>query len=229
MSTIELTAPDGAIDAFEETPRGDGPWPGVIVLHDITGVGADTRRVARKIADRGYLALAPDLFSRGRVRCVPTVLRDVMANRAGVTTRDIHAAREYLAADERCTGKVAVVGFCLGGGFALLVAPQGFDAAAPFYPSGRGNYEQILRGACPVVASYGALDPINVGRGPKLERVLNGYGIDNDVKVYPGVTHGFANVLPGDSVIKVTGLGYSEDAAQDAWSRIFAFFDRHLR
>ncbi|MFC9999313.1 dienelactone hydrolase family protein [Nocardia sp. NPDC127526] len=228
MSTIELTAPDGPIEALLEVPAGTGPWPGVVVLHDGTGMGADVARTTRMLADHGYLAIAPNLFSRGRVRCVPSMMREIMGNREGQTTRDILAAREHLLADGRCTGGVAVAGYCLGGGFALLVAPKGFDAAAPFYPSGRGNYEEFLRGSCPIVASYGALDPLNPGRGPRLERVLTEYGIDHDVKTYPGVTHSFANQLPVEPLLRVTGLGYSEEATADAWSRIFAFFETHL-
>ncbi|QLY30549.1 dienelactone hydrolase family protein [Nocardia huaxiensis] len=228
MSTIQLTAPDGPIDAWLEKPDGPGPWPGVVVLHDISGVGADIRRITRRIADQGYLAIAPNLFARGRIRCIPGVVRDLMTNREGPAIRDILAARSLLEADPDCTGKTAVVGFCLGGGFALLVAPRGFDAAAPFYPSGRGNYADVLRGSCPVVATYAKLDPINVGRANHLEQVLAEYGVDHDIKVYPGVTHAFANELPGDALIRVTGLGYNEMAAGDAWRRIFAFFDKYL-
>ncbi|WP_433564973.1 dienelactone hydrolase family protein [Nocardia sp. CA-151230] len=229
MSTIQLTTPDGTIDAYVATPAGTGPWPGVVVLHDMVGVNDDMRTIAGRLVDNGYLAIVPNLFARGRVRCVPSVIRELLSNGNGTTVHDILSARAHLIADPNCTGRVAVVGFCLGGGFALLAATKGFDAAAPFYPSGRGNYEDILRGSCPIVASYGALDPANPGRGPKLERVLTDYGIDHDVKTYPGVTHAFANLTPAESVIRVAGLGYNEEATEDAWNRIFAFFETHLR
>ncbi|MEU0538766.1 dienelactone hydrolase family protein [Nocardia sp. NPDC005978] len=228
MSAIQMPAPDGPVSAVFETPSGDGPWPGVVVLHDIAGLSGDIRRKTRLLADNGYLAVAPDLFSRGKARCVPSVFRDMLSSKDGRATRDIQAARALLTADERCTGKVAIVGFCLGGAFALLLAPQGFDVAAPFYPSGRGNYEEVLRGACPIVASYGANDPANRGRGDKLERVLTEYGIDHDVKTYAGVGHSFANDLPAQGLLRVAGLGYDEAATSDAWARIFAFFDTHL-
>ncbi|MEU6582994.1 dienelactone hydrolase family protein [Nocardia sp. NPDC046763] len=229
MSTIQLTTPDGTIDAYAATPAGPGPWPGVVVLHDMVGVNDDMRTIAGRLADNGYLAVIPNLFARGRVRCVPSMIRELLSNGNGTTVHDILSARAHLIADPNCTGRVAVVGFCLGGGFALLAATKGFDAAAPFYPSGRGNYEDILRGSCPIVASYAALDPANLGRGPKLERVLTDYGIDHDVKTYPGVTHAFANLTPAEPVIRVTGLGYNEEATEDAWRRIFTFFETHLR
>lgn len=228
MSTIQLTTPNGDIDAYLATPATAGPWPGVVVLHDGMGMSADVRATADRLAANGYLAVAPNLFSRGGVKCVPGVLRELLSNGDGSTVADILAARTYLASDPNCTARIAVVGFCLGGGFALLVAPKGFDAAAPFYPSGRGNYADFLRGSCPVVASYGALDPANPRRGPKLERVLSEYGVEHDVKTYPGVTHAFANITPAEPFLRVTGLGYDEEATEDAWRRIFGFFETHL-
>ncbi|GAB0103714.1 dienelactone hydrolase family protein [Nocardia sp. JMUB6875] len=229
MSSIQLTTPNGPIDAYVATPAGAGPWPGVVVLHDGLGMGADVQGTANRLAANGYLAIAPNLFARGRVRCVPGMMRELLANGDGVTVHDILSARAHLIADPNCTGRVAVVGFCLGGGFALLVATKGFDVAAPFYPSGRGNYDEMLRGSCPVVASYGALDPANPGRGPKLEKVLADQNIAHDVKTYPGVTHSFANMTPAEPLLRVTGLGYNEEAIEDAWKRIFGFFETHLR
>lgn len=228
MSSVQVAAPDGPIEAFFGKPAGDGPWPGVVVLHDMIAGSADIERKTRMLADNGYLTVAPNLFSRGTVRCVPGVVRDLLSKRDGRTVRDILAAREYLIGEKECTGRVAVIGFCLGGGFALLVAPQGFDVAAPFYPAGGGNYAEILRGSCPVVASYGERDPQNIGRGAKLEQVLTEYGIDHDVKTYAGVGHSFADDHPAQPLLRVAGLGYDEAAASDAWARIFAFFDTHL-
>ncbi|WP_416566943.1 dienelactone hydrolase family protein [Nocardia testacea] len=228
MTMIEVPAPDGDIEAVWETPEGSGPWPAVVLLHDAVGQTADLRRNARMLADHGYLVIAPDLFSRGP-RCVPGVFRDLLFTGEGRAVRDILAALRRIRDDPSCTGRVAVAGFCMGGGFALLTAPRGFDAAAPFYPTSRGNYAEMLRGSCPIVASYGRLDPINIGRAHRLERVLDDYGVAYDIETYPGVTHGFANRLPADPVLRVAGLGYDEEATADAWRRVFAFFDVHLR
>lgn len=228
MSSVQVNAPDGPIEAYLATPQGEGPWPGVVVLHDMLGVGKVVRETSGMLADHGYLAIAPNLFARGRVRCVPSMIRDLMSGSKGTTVRDILAARDHLIGDPRCNGKVVVVGFCLGGGFALLVASEGFDAVAPFYPAGRSKYDEILHGACPIVASYGQRDPQNIGSGPKLDRVLTDLGVDHDVKTYPSAGHSFAENHPGQPLLKVTGLGYNEDATRDAWRRIFAFFDTHL-
>jgi carboxymethylenebutenolidase len=79
--------------------------------------------------------------------------------------------------------------------------------------------------ACPVVAIYAKLDPSRVGAPRKLDRALTDLGVEHDIKTYPAATHG---IFPGDPILRVTGLGYNEDANRDAGHRIFAFFDKHL-
>ncbi|QIS03905.1 dienelactone hydrolase family protein [Nocardia brasiliensis] len=228
MDTIELATPDGRLEAMIARPSGPGPWPGVVVVHDAMGFSADLRRTMELLTGKGYLVVAPNLFSRGRVRCVRSIYRALVSTGDGPAVRDVLAARDHLVAQPDCTGRTAVVGFCMGGGFALLVAPKGFDASAPFYPSLFADYRSVLDGACPVVASFGARDPMLIGKPAKLEQTLTEFGVEHDVKVYPRVTHSFANLTPADPVLRVTGLGYSEDAAGDAWERIFAFFETHL-
>ncbi|WP_433715757.1 dienelactone hydrolase family protein [Nocardia sp. CA-084685] len=228
MNTIELDGPDGAVEAILARPSGDGPWPGVVVLHDGAGFGRDIRGNVEMLADYGYLTIAPNLFANGRVRCIRAVMRSLVFTGASPTIREILAARDRLVADPDCTGKTAVIGFCMGGGFALLTAPMGFDASAPFYPGLYGDYRAQLDGACPVVASYAQRDPSLVGADRKLDRALSELGVEHDIKTYPGTTHGFANVFSIDPVLRVAGLGYDAQATRDAWHRILAFFDKHL-
>ncbi|MBW0273960.1 carboxymethylenebutenolidase [Nocardia sp. MH4] len=229
MESIEIDTPTGRIDALIARPQGEGPWPGVVVLHDALGINADLRHQLDIVADAGYLAIAPNLFARGRVRCIQQAFRAVAFTGKGPAVGEILAARDRLAEDPDCTGRIAVLGFCLGGGFALLTAPQGFHASAPFYGSLYGDYRTLLDGACPVVASYGRLDPALPGAAHKLETALTAGGVDHDIKTYPNATHSFANVLPGNAVLERIGIGYDAAATDDAWQRIFAFFDRHLR
>ncbi|WP_068270241.1 dienelactone hydrolase family protein [Aldersonia kunmingensis] len=228
MADAQVQTPAGEIRAALEIPTGTGPWPGVVVLHDAIGFGDDIRGIARRIADAGFLALAPDLYSRGgALRCTRTVFRDLI-RREGRTVDDIVAAREHLAARPDCNGKVAVAGFCLGGGFALIVSPKGFDAAAPFYPSLPSSFEKVVDGACPIVASFGSRDPINIGGEKKLRAALDARGIEHDLETYDGAGHGFANKLPGEQFTRIVGFGYDEQATEQAWSRVFAFFGTHL-
>lgn len=229
MTDVEMQAPAGNFRAALEMPSGTGPWPGVVLIHDAFGLSDDHRAIARRVADNGYLAIAPDLYARGgALRCIRTVFGDMM-RREGRTFEDIHAARDHLANHPQCTGKVAVAGFCLGGGFALLVAPQGFDAAAPFYPSLRASFDEVVDGACPIVASFGKRDPVNIGGEEKLARALDKRGIEHDLETYPRAGHSFANKLPAQPILRVAGLGYNAEATDDAWRRVFAFFGTHLR
>lgn len=78
------------------------------------------------------------------------------------------------------------------------------------------------------MASFGARDLLGKGAPEKLREVLAAKQIANDVKVYPGAGHSFANTLPGQPLLRIAGFGYDDAATEDAWSRVFAFFGEHL-
>jgi len=213
-------------------PIGDGPWPGVVVLHESFGLNDDIRQQADRLAAAGYLALAPDLYSAGGAwRCIRATFT-ALTRGHGKAFDDIDAARTWLAAREDCTGRIGVIGFCMGGGFALLTAARGFDASAPNYAHLPRNLDASLRGACPVVASYGAKDKTLRGTAAKLESALGRAGIEHDVHEYPEAGHSFLNrhdLGPGGVLLRVAGIGYHEPSAEHAWGRILRFFEAHLR
>ena len=205
--------------------------PGVVVVHDAFGVTPDLHRQADRLATGGYLALAPD-FWHGRPwpLCIRSAFRQVMSG-TGPVFEQIDEAARWLAAQDGCSGKIGVVGFCMGGGFALLCAPRpGFSAAAVNYGPVTKDAARLLAGACPVVASYAGKDRVSRTDLPRLERTLSALGVPYDSKVYPGATHAFMNEFEGrlGVLTKVMGLRHSPDAAADAWRRIFAFFGEHL-
>ncbi|WP_276043549.1 dienelactone hydrolase family protein [Mycolicibacillus parakoreensis] len=227
---MTLPCPDGPIDALLDVPDGAGPFPGVVVIHDAVGYGPDKASVSRRIADAGYLALTPNLYARGgRARCITRVFRELLTQR-GRALDDILAARDHLQSRPECTGTVGVAGFCMGGRFTLILAPQGFAAAAPFYgtPLPR-RLEQVLTGACPIVASFGRRDLTGIGAGDRLQRAADHHGLTTDIKVYPEAGHSFANELPAQPLLRIAGFGYNAEATEDAWARVFAFFGEHLR
>lgn len=230
MLTIQIDTPDGAIDGLLSLPDGPGPWPGVVVIHDAIGYAADKEAINDHVAAAGYLALTPNLYARGgRARCITRVFRELLTQR-GRALDDILAARDHLLAMPECTGAVGIAGFCMGGQFALILAPKGFGASAPFYGTPLPRHlTDILDGACPIVASFGSRDPLGVGAATRLRRVLEAKNIPHDVKAYPHAGHSFANQLPGQPLIRVAGFGYNEAATADAWARVFAFFGEHLR
>lgn len=213
-------------------PVGTGPWPGVVVLHEAFGLTDDIRQQADRLAAAGYLAVAPDLYTAGgMLRCLRSTFTALLSGQ-GPAFGDINATRRWLTGRADCTGRTGVIGFCMGGGFALLAATRGFDASAPNYGALPKNAETVLQGACPVVASYGRRDRAMRGAAQQLDRVLTDLDVPHDVKEYPDAGHSFLNRHnsgPFTILERVIGLNYHEPSAEDAWARILRFFDHHLR
>lgn len=134
MGDIAIPVKGGNLPVFVALPERGAPWPGVVVLHDVGGMKEDLRNQARWLAGEGFLAATPNLYFRGAMmKCVFAIARDLRARR-GQTYDDIEAVRAWLAQYEGCTGRIGVIGFCMGGGFALLLAPDhGFGAASVNY------------------------------------------------------------------------------------------------
>jgi carboxymethylenebutenolidase len=231
----DLTYPAASaaeLRAYLGVPSGTGPWPGVVVIQDALGLTDEIRSQADHLAAAGYLAFAPDLYSGRGPRCVVATIAASRSGR-GPAYEDIEAARRWLVARPDCTAAVGIIGFCMGGGFALLSAPRyDFAAAAVNYGEVPEDVE-TLRGACPVVASYGARDPSLRGRAGRLEDALSRLGIVHDVKEYPDAGHSFMNRINTGPVlapvVRFARFNYHHASAEDAWRRILTFFDEHLQ
>jgi carboxymethylenebutenolidase len=233
MTSVPGPASAPGLDAYLAVPPlGHGPWPGVVVLHEAFGLTDDIRQQADRLASAGYVAVAPDLFTDGgAVRCLKSTFA-ALTRGHGRAVDDISAVRTWLADRGDCTGRVGVLGFCMGGGFALVMANRGFDASAPNYGPLPKDPRAALEGACPVVASYGRRDPVLRGAAGRLRGALESLEVPNDVVEYPDAGHSFLNRHssgPFAVVERVTGLGYHQPSAEDAWARILRFFDTHLR
>ncbi len=236
MTDVAFTTPAGKRDAYLTQPQGAGPWPGVVLVHEIFGLNDDMRALSDRVAAMGYLALAPDFYDGGRwSRCMRVAVRE-LASGNGEFFDAIEAGRGWLSGDDRCTGKVGVIGFCLGGGFALLAASKyPFSAASVNYGEVPDDAKRVLAGACPIIASYGGRDRTMRGRPERLQHALAAAGVDHDVTTYPSAGHSFLSTRhypSGVAVLaKVMGMSAGPHArsADDAWRRIDRFFDTHLR
>jgi carboxymethylenebutenolidase len=217
-------------------PSGDGPWPGVLVISDALGMTTDLRAQVDWLAGAGYLAAAPDLYYwGGRKRCLFTTVRQALSGR-GAIYEDFETVRAWLADHASGTGRVGVVGFCLGGGFALTLATRGdFAVAASNYGALTKEALAGLARSCPIVGSYGGRDRSLRKVPGQIASVLKEYSVPFDIKVYPDAGHSFMNdhvasEEPKWSVImgKFAASGYHEPSAHDARDRIVAFFQEHL-
>ena len=239
MPLVEIPTPRGRMPTYVATPETEPPWPGVVVVHDFTGMSADLRRQADWLAGEGFLAVAPDLYYWGsRLGCLWTIMRELGARR-GRTFADVEAARAWAAAHDGCSGTTGIIGFCMGGAYAVALAPDpGISAAAVNYGGCPADAQAWLADACPVVGSFGGDDRSPLGRSAavRLDRVLTELGVQHDVKIYPGVGHGFMNDHDRADqtpllrlLARLSGTRYDPAATADARRRIAGFFDEHLR
>jgi carboxymethylenebutenolidase len=223
-----------ALRAALVLPDGDPPpggWPGVLVVHEVFGLTPEVVAVGHRFADRGWTAVVPDLFSAGvRVGCLVRTVREMVGGRAGAVTADLHAVQQWLRGrDEVAAGRTAVIGFCMGGAFALLLGslgPEGLRAVSDNY--GRPPAADVDLTRCPpVVASYGADDPVLGRTGPALQARLTAAGVENDVHTYAGAGHSFLTDHRVLGVVPLPGARYVPAAAEQAWPRILDFLERH--
>jgi len=236
MERVRIPVADGKrMKGSLAAPRELGPRPAIIVIHEAFGLNTDIGLKAQRFADKGYVALAPDLYStRGRMPfCIMRTMRS-LGNEQGGVLDDLEACREWLAArPEVDPARIGVIGFCMGGGFALLFAAKSeIGAAAAFYGSVPKEAE-ALEGICPVVAGFGARDRVFGQAGARLERHLEQLNVPHDVKTYPEAGHSFMSeyrptIFSRLNAIGPLKVGFNPEAAEDSWQRVDAFFAEHL-
>jgi carboxymethylenebutenolidase len=208
------------------TPEGAGPFPAVIVIHEWWGLDAWVKDQARALAREGYVALAVDLY-RGKATDKQEEAHQYMSGMPeDRAMRDLQAALAYLKSRKDVRGnRVGAIGWCMGGKYALKLATEAPElaAAAAYYGAPPTDAAAIARIKAPVLGNFGAED---TGPSPEqvkaFETAMKKAGKSVDVKLYPGAGHAFANV-------NNPWKGYREEAAKDAWSRVMAFFARHLK
>ena len=209
---------DGYLAVPEQTPA-----PAVLVVHELYGLNENIREVTERFAGSGYLGLAVNLFSGApRAVCMARLLTAIFrrSTESG-PVRDLRASLDWLRArpdvDPNRTG---VIGFCLGGTFALALACSDEDLRAVSVFYGRNPRPlSALQRACPIVGSYPGADRFTRGAGAQLREELGVAGIPHDIEIYDGAKHSFFDDH---------GRAYDGAAAEDSWSRTLDFFETHM-
>ncbi len=210
------------LEGYLARPQGEGPFPGIVVIHEAYGLNENIKDISRRFADQGYAVLAVDLFTgRSRAICMFRVMSSLLMNplhNRGI--HDLKAALTLLSEQPDVdNSRLGAVGYCMGGSFAIAWActDDRLKAIAPYYAGNPRPLEAVAR-LCPVVGSYPDND-FTTKQGQKLDVELERYQVPHDIKIYPGAKHSFFND---------TSRNYNESAAQDSWERVLAFFGKHL-
>lgn len=203
-------------------PADDVSYPGVVVIHENRGLRPEIKSAAEQLAKEGYLVLAVDLY-KGQIVESQDQARSLSSGfNQEIGTQNLRAAAKYLR-DKGAT-KIASLGWCFGGRQSLALATSGepLDATVVYYGGGMPTTtEQLMPISWPVLGVFGDQDQaIPVEKVKEFEASLNKLGIENEVYIYPGVGHAFANP---------SGQNYNADATRDAWTKTTAFLASHLK
>jgi carboxymethylenebutenolidase len=211
---------EGATGFFVR-PEATGSYPGVVMIHENRGLRPEIRTAAETLAGEGYMVLAVDLLSD--VAEDQDGARALTANFVQATgTENMRAAVAYLRAQG--AERVGSWGWCFGGrqSVELAISGETLDATVVYY-GGRmaTSTERLAPIAWPVLGVFGDQDqsiPVEMVR--TFESSLNELGVENEIYIYPGVGHAFANP---------SGMNYAPEATIDAWEKTLAFLERHLK
>ncbi|MBI3088301.1 MAG: dienelactone hydrolase family protein [Candidatus Omnitrophica bacterium] len=225
-SDVTIPAGEAALRAFLARPEAAKPGPAVLIIHEWWGLNGHIKDVAQRFAREGYAALAPDLYSRvGRkVTNDPTEAAKLMEGlKSQQVLTDLNAATRYLTRQPFVDPiRLGVVGFSIGGTFALMMAAHNSDikAAIPFYgqipPTDSLKYL-----VAPILYIHGGQDAWIVKReAERLAEGLKQFGRPGEVKIYPDCPHAFFNDTRPDV--------YRPQEARDAWQRTLAFLASHI-
>lgn len=209
---------------FLARPRDVGRYPAVIVIHEVWGLVDHVKDVSRRLATKGYVALAVDLFDGKTV----SKLGEGRSLREGLSEEkilgDLKGGFDYLQSLEYVHSKrIGSIGFCMGGGLSLLLACLNKDlaAAAVFYGRNPSPIDLMKNIQCPILGNYAGADmAITESDISLLKQTLTKYEKTFNIKIYPGAPHAFFND---------TRESYRPEAAKDAWKRTLKFFDKYLK
>jgi carboxymethylenebutenolidase len=208
---------------FVRPANASGRLPGVLVVHENRGLNPHIEDIARRLALANFVAFAPDaLAPLGGYPGDEEKAAQLFGKLDGPKrTEDFIAATNWLKGRPECTGRVGAVGFCFGGGVVNMLATRVPDLAAsvPFYGTAAPAADVPKINAALLIHYAGEDARINNG-WPAFEAALKAAGKNYTMHMYDGAQHGFNND---------TGARYDKNAADLAWQRTIAHFNRYLR
>lgn len=223
---VEYDSPggnSGRMRGYLVTPAGQGPFPGVLVIHENRGLNPYIEDVARRAAVEGFVALAPDGLSPAGG--YPGNDDDGRALQRSLNQAKLHIdmlnSANFLRTHASCNGRLGATGFCWGGGAVnYLAVEMGADlrAGAPFYGAAPAT-AAVARITAPLMIQAAENDERINAMWPDFEAALKANQKTYAYHMYPGTQHGFHN----NSTPR-----FNEAAATLAWERTTAFFRQHL-
>jgi carboxymethylenebutenolidase len=221
---VSYKSGDNTVSAVLYPPKGKGPFPGLVVIHEWWGLNDWVREQASKLADQGYAALAIDLY-RGEVATTPEVaqalMRGVPDDRAA---RDLHEAVEFLKTQADIKkDRIGVIGWSMGGGYALDVALEEPDLTAVVINYGHlaADKDDLKKMNASVLGIFGGQDRgIPLTEVKKFEQTLKELGKNPEIYIYPDAGYGFQNPV---------NQSYRKEDTADAWKHTVDFLARTLK
>ena len=228
-----VTVDNNSMALYLSQPDGPGPVPAIIVIQNKYGVKEFTQEMTRRVAEAGYVGIAPLLYHRTGEPNSEEEIEQIRPNRSDTNViSDLNATINFLKGCAQAdTSRLGIVGFCMGGRVAFLAAAAtpSFSAAVDYY--GGGVYskwgkdrpapsELAANVSCPIQGHFGMLDtspPPDEMR--KLDAELSRLGKQHDFFFYDNAPHGFNS----------TGRkSYRPEADKTSWQRTLEFFAKHL-
>ncbi len=223
--TVLSPDPSGGVSGFIAKPKTFGKYPGIVMIHEWWGLNENIKEMAQILASEGYVVFAVDLY--GEVATTPEKARELNSQASGKQaelTSKMRAAVTYLRAiPEVDDTNIGSIGWCFGGGQSLQLAlsGEGMNATVIYYGRVTTNETQLSKVTWPMLGIFGEKDQsIPVDSVKAFDSALDKLGIENEIIIYPGVGHAFANP---------SGAAYSPNETKDAWEKTVAFFDRKLK
>ena len=235
---MQYPSQDGTpINAYFSRPVAAGRYPGVIVIMEAFGLVDHIKDVARRFAEQGYLALAPDMYTREGSpdpNNLDSVLKTMFSMPDAQAVADLEGAMAYLKRLPDSHGKVGAIGFCSGGRDTLILACKSpnlhaaVDSAGGFIIQDQHTpqrpvspIDMIPTLSCPLLALFGEEDSNpSPAHAARLQEELDKHGKTYELRMYRHAGHAFfADYRPS----------YRAAAAQDMWHRVLMFYEKYLK